>query len=73
MFLLAEGTDMFRIGAVGTGGNVNPSGNLSFRKELWLDGCLGVEPRRDGLTLASRPLRLLTFLNSDLAIYSAPE
>jgi hypothetical protein len=48
MFLLAEGLDRFRIGAIGTGGNVNPSGNLSFGKELWLDGCLGIERRRMG-------------------------
>jgi hypothetical protein len=44
---------MFIIGAVATGGKVNPSGNLSsLRKELWLDGCLGVEPRRGGIVLA---------------------
>jgi hypothetical protein len=29
-----------------------PSGNLSFAKELWFDGCLGVERRRVGLALA---------------------
>jgi hypothetical protein len=44
---------MFVVGAVATGGKVNPSGNLfSLQKELWLDGCLGVEPRRGGIVLA---------------------
>jgi hypothetical protein len=28
--VLAEGLDMFRLGAFGTGGNMNPSGNLFF-------------------------------------------
>jgi hypothetical protein len=30
----------------------------TFRKELWLGGCLGVEPRRGGIALAWQPLRL---------------
>jgi hypothetical protein len=30
--VLAEGLDMFRLGAVATGGNMNLSGNLSFTK-----------------------------------------
>jgi hypothetical protein len=43
--VLAEGLDMFRLGTVETGGNMNPSGNLSFTKRIWLDGCLGLEHR----------------------------
>jgi hypothetical protein len=30
--VLAEGLDMFRIGAIVTDGNMNTSGNLSFKK-----------------------------------------
>jgi hypothetical protein len=44
---------MFRLGATSTGGKVNPSGNLFFTKKLWLDGCLGVEPRRIGSPVAT--------------------
>jgi hypothetical protein len=36
---------MLRLGAIATGGNMNSSDNLSFTKGLWLDGCLGIQPR----------------------------
>jgi hypothetical protein len=39
---------MFRLGAIVTGGNMNPSGNLSFAERTLLDGCLGLEPRGIG-------------------------
>jgi hypothetical protein len=32
----AEGLDMFRLGAVAVGGNMNPSGNLTFTKTTWV-------------------------------------
>jgi hypothetical protein len=37
--VLAEGLDMFRPGAVTTGGNMNPSGNLFLTKIafFWMD------------------------------------
>jgi hypothetical protein len=38
--VLAEGTEMFILWAIATGRRTNPSDNLSFKKELWLDGCL---------------------------------
>jgi hypothetical protein len=46
---MMESLDMFRQGAIATGGRMIPSGNLSIRKELWLDGCLGVEARGVGI------------------------
>jgi hypothetical protein len=30
--VLTEGLDMFSLGAIVTGGNMNPSGNLAFKK-----------------------------------------
>jgi hypothetical protein len=36
---------MFRLGDADMGRKMKPSGNLSFGKQLWLDGCLGLEPR----------------------------
>jgi hypothetical protein len=47
--VFAEGLDMFRLGAATTGGRVILLGNLSFTKEVCLDGCLGVEPRTVGI------------------------
>jgi hypothetical protein len=39
---------MFRLDAAAADRKMNRQ-DLSLRKELWLDGCLGVEPRRMGL------------------------
>jgi hypothetical protein len=33
-------------------GTLTSQAICTLRKELWLDGCLGVEPRRDGITQA---------------------
>jgi hypothetical protein len=49
---LAEGLDVFRLRAVAVGEDDPIRQNLSFAKELWLDGCLGVEPRKVGIALA---------------------
>jgi hypothetical protein len=40
--VLDKGLDVFRLGTVATGGR---QAFCPLRKELWLDGCLGVEPR----------------------------
>jgi hypothetical protein len=53
--VLAEGLDMFRLGPIAFGGRMIPSGNLFFTKRTLLDGCLGAEPRRDGITSAEGP------------------
>jgi hypothetical protein len=37
--VLAEGLDVFRRGAVATGGNMNPSGNLSCTKRTLVGSC----------------------------------
>jgi hypothetical protein len=42
----------FRLRAVATGWRGLQSSNLSLRKELWLDRCLGIKPRIVGITLA---------------------
>jgi hypothetical protein len=39
--VLAEGRDIFTLGAIAVGGNMNPSGNLSFAKNTlvgWICG-----------------------------------
>jgi hypothetical protein len=47
-----EGLDMFRLGAVATGGKKNPSGNLSFKKTTFV-GCMsGSSSQRDGIAFA---------------------
>jgi hypothetical protein len=33
------------------GGGLTPQAICPLRRELWLDGCLGIEPRRDGFAL----------------------
>jgi hypothetical protein len=41
LFWLKEGLHMFRLGAIATGGKVNPSGNLFFMKRTmvgWMSG-----------------------------------
>jgi hypothetical protein len=40
---------MFRPGAIATGGKSTRQTICPLRKDLWLCGCLGVEPRRDGI------------------------
>jgi hypothetical protein len=52
IFALAEGLDMFRLDPIATGWRMIPSSICPLQKELWLDGCLGVEPRRVGNALA---------------------
>jgi hypothetical protein len=42
---------MFMPGANATGGRMVPPGNLSLRKELWLNVCLGADPRSVGIAL----------------------
>jgi hypothetical protein len=49
---VAEGFDIFKLGAIAAGGRMIPSSNLSKRKELLLDGYLGVECRRVEIALA---------------------
>jgi hypothetical protein len=46
--VLAEGLDMFRLGAIATGGNMNTSGNLSFTKRSLVGWMSGRERERDG-------------------------
>jgi hypothetical protein len=53
--MLAQDLDVFRKRAVVPGKRMIPSHNLPFLRELWLDGCLGVEARKVGLALADRP------------------
>jgi hypothetical protein len=43
--VLAVGLDMFRLWTIATGRKMNLSGNCPLQTGLWLDGCLGVEPR----------------------------
>jgi hypothetical protein len=41
VFVMAEGLDMFKLGASATGGTMIPSGNLSFMKRTlvgWMSG-----------------------------------
>jgi hypothetical protein len=45
LVVLAEGLHVFRLRVVATSGRKFLSSNLCLEKELWLDGCLGVEPR----------------------------
>jgi hypothetical protein len=52
IFVAAEGLDMFKLGAVATGGRPSHQATCPLRKELWLVGCLGVEPRSVGIALA---------------------
>jgi hypothetical protein len=51
--ILAEGIDTFKLGPITTAGRIIPSNNLFFAggKNLWLNGCLGVEPKRVAITL----------------------
>jgi hypothetical protein len=35
--VLAEGLRLFRVGDTAIGGKVKPSGNLTFKKVLWMD------------------------------------
>jgi hypothetical protein len=49
---MAEGLDMFRLGAVATGEGWTRQATYPLRKELGLNGCLVIEPRKDGITLA---------------------
>jgi hypothetical protein len=54
-FVLTEGLDVFRRECIPTTVRMITPGNLYFvggKKKLWLDECLGVEPRRDGIGLA---------------------
>jgi hypothetical protein len=44
-----EGFDVFRLWDFATSAKINPSDNLSFKKGIFLDGYLDVEPRRDGI------------------------
>jgi hypothetical protein len=43
----AEGLDVFRLGVIATGGNINSSGNLSFVKEILVRRVLGSEVPKD--------------------------
>jgi hypothetical protein len=45
---LAEGLDMFRLGLLTLAGIRTRQAICSLRKEIWLAGCLGVEPREMG-------------------------
>jgi hypothetical protein len=49
---LAEGLDMFRLGAIVSGENMNQSDNLSFRKINLAGWMCGSLTQRDGITLA---------------------
>jgi hypothetical protein len=46
--VIAEGLDMIRLRGVATDYNTKYSGKLSFTKEIWLGGCLGIQPRGMG-------------------------
>jgi hypothetical protein len=46
--VLAEGLDVFRLRAIATGGRGSHQAICPLKKELWLDGCLRVEPRKLG-------------------------
>jgi hypothetical protein len=46
--VLAEGLDMFRLGLLTLAGIRTRQEICPLRKELWLAGCLGVEPREMG-------------------------
>jgi hypothetical protein len=43
---------MFRLGVIATDGRMIHQAICPLQKEIWLDGCLGVEPRRVWITLA---------------------
>jgi hypothetical protein len=44
--------DMFTLGAIATGGDMNPSGNLSYKKITLVGWMSGSWTQRDGITLA---------------------
>jgi hypothetical protein len=46
--VLVEGLDMFRLGLFTLAGIRTRQAICPLRKELWLAGCLGVEPREMG-------------------------
>jgi hypothetical protein len=46
--VLADGLDMFRLGLLTLAGIRTRQAICPLRKELWLAGCLGVEPRGMG-------------------------
>jgi hypothetical protein len=46
--VLAEGLDMFRLRLLTLAGTRTGQAICPLRKELWLAGCLGVEPREMG-------------------------
>jgi hypothetical protein len=49
---LAEGLSMLKLGQLQLVGGWSYQAHCPLRKELWLDGCLGIEPREGGITLA---------------------
>jgi hypothetical protein len=46
---VAEGLDMFRLGAIATGGRMIPSGNLSFTKTTMVGWMLELNPEQTRL------------------------